>query len=211
MYPGPAWVLVKHSRHLHPATAITAIINPASGPGISRDPTYASWIAALQQAGAVVLGYDHTSYGRRSLKDVENDARLYHVWYRVNGIFFDEMASTSGHEAYYQKISAYAKSLGMHVTIGNPGNDTIMSYVGTVDSMVIYENAGYPMISLFGGWHRNYPKSMWGSISHSVPSLDAAKVCALAGVAGYIYVTNDTPPNPYDTLPPYFDKLVGTL
>ena len=211
IYPGSAWTEVEHERQLHPSTAIAAIINPNNGPGLSKDPNYVTGVVALQKAGVIVLGYDHTSYSRRSIAAVERDARRYHSWYAVNGIFFDEMANTSGHEPYYSTVSAYAKSLGMPLTIGNPGTDTLQSYVGTVDTMVIYESAGYPPLSRFGGWHLNYPKSTWGSISYAVPTFDPAKVCPIAGVAGYIYVTDATLPNPYDKLPSYFDALVGAL
>lgn len=210
-YPGTTWNEIEHERQLHPSTPITAIINPNSGPGGSRDPVYASGIAALQRAGVVVLGYDHTSYAKRATADVEKDARLYHQWYAVNGIFFDEMSNIAGKEQYYRTLSAYVRSLGMHPTIGNPGTDTLKTYVGTVDSIVIYESAGYPPLSRFGGWHTMHPKSNWGSIAYSVGTLDVAKVCALSHVAGYIYVTDAGPPNPYDRLPPYFDGLVKTL
>ena len=30
------------------------------------------------------------------------------------------------------------------MTMGNPGADSVPSYVGTVDLMFIYENAGFP-------------------------------------------------------------------
>jgi spherulation-specific family 4 protein len=210
-YPGTTWTQVRKAHTWNPALSIVAIINPASGPGPSPDPNYVSGIAALQRAGVTVLGYDHTSYGARPLADVENDALLYHQWYRVDGVFFDEMANTAGHEQYYSSASTYAKSLSMRLTIGNTGTDTVPSYVGTVDSMVIYESRGYPPLSRFGGWHTSYPKATWGSISYATPALNAGKVCGIARVAGYIYVTNDTLPNPYDTLPRYFETYINVL
>ena len=153
----------------------------------------------------------HGSNRALSIVAIINDALLYHKWYGVDGIFFDEMANAAGHEHYYSRASAYAKSLSMRLTIGNPGTDTIPSYVGTVDSMVIYESRGYPPLSRFGGWHTSYPKSTWGSISYATQKLSIPKVCGLASVAGYIYVTDDTLPNPYDTLPPYFKSYINVL
>ena len=94
---------------------------------------------------------------------------------------------------------------------GNPGTDTLKSYVGTVDTMVIYESAGYPSLSRFGGWHAQFPKSTRGSISYATPKLSIRTVCAIAGRAGSSYVTNAVLPNPYNTLPPYFDRLVNAL
>ena len=71
-----------------------------------------------------------------------------HRWYpNVNGIFFDEMADTAGHEEYYRNLTAWVNARGYHITVGNPGEDTLESYIGTVDTLMIYESAGLPSIS----------------------------------------------------------------
>ncbi len=71
------------------------------------------------------------------------------------------MANTRGYETYYSNLSNYVKSNGMSITVGNPGLNTLPSYVGTVDNMVIYENTGMPSITAFSGWNAGYPKSDW--------------------------------------------------
>src|SRR5207245_2803059 len=57
--------------------------------------------------------------------------------------FFDEMSNESGNEKYYTAISSYAKSTdGFSITFGNAGTDVPESYIGTVDTIEIYEDSG---------------------------------------------------------------------
>src|SRR5262249_10831163 len=44
------------------STTIEAILNPASGPGTKRDPTYVTVVGDFRKAGGKVLGYISTSY-----------------------------------------------------------------------------------------------------------------------------------------------------
>src|SRR5436309_12085925 len=60
-----------------PKAAITAILNPASGPGASVDPNYTSAISRLQTAGGKVIGYVSSSYTNRALSDVVADINKY--------------------------------------------------------------------------------------------------------------------------------------
>ena len=158
VYPGSDWTQVIQIKNAHPSVPIVAIINPNSGPGSSSDSNYLSGIQQLQAAGVKVLGYVYTSYGARSTTSVHADIDSYNNWYHVNGIFFDEMANTSGLETYYSNLSNYVKSLGMTMTVGNPGTDTLSSYIGTVDVLDIYENPGMPSLTSLTGWHTRLSK-----------------------------------------------------
>jgi spherulation-specific family 4 protein len=210
--PNSAWTTVASAKQQYPSVPVVAIINPASGPGPHLRQTYVRGVRSLHAAGVIVLGYVHTSYGRRPLAVDESEMAKYHRWYGVDGIFLDEMANTAGHEAYYSTLTAFAKSLGMQTTIGNPGTDTLPSYIGTVTSMDIYESAGYPSLSfLSGGWHGQYPKSNFGFISYAVQTLNPTLDQQAAAYVGYEYVTNQRLPNPYAALPPYFMQLVASL
>ena len=44
---------------------VEAILNPASGPGEKRDPTYVSVVSKFRKAGGKVLGYIPTDYAKR--------------------------------------------------------------------------------------------------------------------------------------------------
>ena len=59
------------------------------------------------------------------------------------------MASALGQEQYYTDLSEFSRSRGFNVTVGNPGTDTLESYVGSVSTLMIYESAGLPpLVSL---------------------------------------------------------------
>jgi hypothetical protein len=153
----------------------------------------------------------YTSYGLRSISLVESDIDKYNTWYNLDGIFFDEMSNVAGKETYYQTLSNYADSLGLTITVGNPGTDTISTYIGTVDNIIIYESAGLPSLSSLGGWHSNYDKSNFSIIPYAVSSLDQEYVASATIYTGFIYITNDNLPNPWDSLPPYYANLVTTV
>ena len=66
-------------------------------------------------------------------------------------IFLDEMSNVAGQEGYYSYLNGDAKSLGLTLTVGNAGTETLPSYIGTVDTIIINENSGLPSISSLEG------------------------------------------------------------
>lgn len=212
-YPtDPTWGRVLAARQANPLVPVLAIANPASGAGNARNPDYVSGIDRLQQGGVAVLGYVDTAYGRRRPRQARLEIYRYWSWYRVAGIFFDQMANTSGKEGYYADLSAYAASLGMATTVGNPGTQTRESYLRSVDVLVLHDSAALPdTAALCGDWHSRYPRERFATLSYGVASLDAAAISRVSGCAGFVHVTNDSLPNPWDSLPPYFESLVGLL
>ncbi|MDA4118362.1 MAG: spherulation-specific family 4 protein [Thaumarchaeota archaeon] len=209
-YPGSSWASVVQAKQAHPDVPFVVVINPDSGPGPLQDPNYAHGIQSMQSAGIVVLGYVYTSYAMRPTSYVIADVSAYKALYRVNGIFFDQMSNVAGNEGYYSYLSSYAKSIGLGLTVGNPGTDTLPSYIGTVDTMVTYENAGLPSLSYLAGWHSSYGKLNFASISYGVAS-NPTFLSAASSYVGYVYITDGTMPNPYSALPSYFSNLVASL
>ncbi|HJU14661.1 MAG TPA: spherulation-specific family 4 protein [Candidatus Nitrosotalea sp.] len=211
MDPGSYWTQLVQVKNAHPSVPIVAIVNPNNGPGSSQDSSYVTGIQQLQSAGIVVVGYVHTLYGSRSTATLETEMNDWHNWYHVTGIFFDEMANTAGYETYYSNLSNYASSHGMGFTIGNPGTDTIASYVSTMSNLCIYEDVGLPSMSALGGWHTSYPKSDFCMIAIGVGLPSQSYVTSASNYVGYIYATNDNLPNPYDTVPSYLGSLAADL
>ena len=212
-YPTDAtWTTLQQSAMNHPSTRVVAIINPSNGPGTAYDPNYSTGINALEAGGVVVIGYVHTSWGARAATTVEADVQSYKSWYQqLQGIFFDEMASTTGFESYYRGLSSYAKSNTFQFTVGNPGTQPATTYSGTMDTLVIYENNGLPSINSLQAWSAGFPgvaKSNWSVIAYGLPSLDTIWLAQAIPYVGWIYVDTD---NTYQSLPPYFDALVGDL
>ena len=208
----PAWAAIVTAKQAHPSVTVRAIINPDSGPGASKDPAYATGIATLNAAGIVVLAYVATTYGKKAPAAAQAEMTSYKTWYPgVKGIFFDEMSNQAGDEPYYQGLDYYAKGTGYTVTVGNPGTDVPASFVGTVDTILIYESEGLPTVSSLDVFAGKYSPKNFGVIPYSVPALDAAFVTAARAHVGFIYLTNDALPNPWDTLPPYFSGLLAAL
>jgi hypothetical protein len=212
-YPtDPAWTAIVAAKQAHPSVTVRAIINPDSGPGASKDPEFAKGIATLDAAGIVVLAYVATTYGKKAKALVQGEIDAYQGFYPgLKGIFFDEMSNTPGDEAYYEGLDMYTKGKGYSVTVGNPGTDTPASFVGILDTVLIYESAGLPAVGSLGVFSGQFDKSYFGVIPYGVPAVDTAFVAAARAKVGFIYLTDDTVPNPWDTLPAYFPALLAAL
>jgi hypothetical protein len=206
------WTPVVDAKAAHPGVPIVGIINPKGGPGSAPDSSYSTLVGQLRSAGIVVLGYSDTFYGQRNASAVEAEIHDYATWYNVSGVFLDQMAYQAGHESYYGSLTAYSRSLGLTMVVGNPGVDPVKGYAGTVDTIVIYENSGFPYPATLGGWHTGYPKTNWAILPYNVPSLDRSCVVSASYYVGYVYATDRTfYPSPWDSLPRYFGDLVATL
>jgi hypothetical protein len=121
------------------------------------------------------------------------------------------MSDVKGYENYYRTLNTYAKTLGFTYTVGNPGADVPSTYVGTVNTILIYESQGLPTLSYLDGWHSYYSRNNWGVTSYGDPSLNLSWITGAKNYVGYIYITNDVLPNPYDSLPWYFSTLISYL
>jgi hypothetical protein len=211
-YPDWSWDKYAQVKQANPNLRIIAVVNPDGGAGQSRDPHFASGIANLQAAGITVLGYVDTNYGSRDISSAESDIAHYMSWYGVNGIYIDRMANWVGEEWYYSTLTSYGKSIGLTVSVGNPGADVPPSYIGTVDTIVIYENVGAPSVSSLAGWHTSYSKSNFALIAYGVSSLDQQYVKSASSYVSYLLLTTGKWPDPYiDIVPDYLDGLVAML
>jgi hypothetical protein len=210
-YPGTTWASVTSVKEANPGVPIVAIINPDSGPGSRLDPNYVSGILGLQAAGVTVIGYVPTGYASKPISTIESMVNQYKSWYPITGIFFDEMSNVPGKERYYSKLSAYSRSLGLDFTVGNPGSSTLPSYIGTVDTIVIYENQGLPSMTRLEDWHSRYAKANFAVIAYGVQSVDQSYPSLVSPHVGYIYITDAGLPNPYGSRPPYLAAVASAL
>ena len=113
-------------------------------------------------------------------------------------------------ESYYKELNDYAKSKGLTFTVGNAGTLLGETYVDVVDNVIIFEEKGLPSISDFSQWHSVHLKN-FSVIGYSVSDLDQSYITNAENYLSYIYVTNDDLPNPWNSLPPYFEDLVTAL
>ena len=185
----------------------TVVISPASGVGGA-------------QAGVIAIGYTYDDYGTRSLDALKADADKYRNWYGADGLFIDEFTNKAGFEGHYSSVTAYAKSIGMKMTMGNPGTDVPKTYVGTVDVLNITEGRGYMPISLQycvgcpaeQGWHYQNDKRHFSYMRYDIGALDAAFETESSKWVGLLLITNGNDSNGrWFQLPPYFETMVATL
>jgi Spherulation-specific family 4 len=218
IYPSSAsvWLPLVTAKGLNTSARIIAIVNPASGPGTTTDPNYTAGIAQLQAANIITYGYVDTANCTDTLASVEANILLWTTLYSLGtnpGIFLDDMTNVTGCESYYTSLTAYAHSLGFNTVIGNPGTDTLNSYVPTVDALVIWESSALPTVSYVSvgvapKFRQDYNKRHYGAISYGIASFVSSTFQALCQYVGYIYLNDDVS---YGTFPSYLNTMVEAL
>jgi hypothetical protein len=202
-YPGELWTKMEDG---YPTVEI-AIINPNSGAGTSANQDYANQVVSSKAAGLTVLGYIYSSYGKRNFNIIKKDIDKYYDWYDVDGIFIDEASTECSKTSYYEEINNYIKSkVGKAVTILNPGTQTNECYVNSADIILNFEDTFevYRDAYTQSAWVFNYPPNRFWHLVHATPTIsDMEQAVQLSKErnAGYVYVTPDALPNPWDTLP----------
>ena len=215
-YPHPSFWDVAIDDKLAPGVAGRVLImNPASGPGNTLDPNYAAAVSLAKSRAAIVVGYVHTSYGRRPSNSVKAEILKYKEWYGVDGIFIDEVLTTSVGISYYKGLAIYVRGqiLSGRVIL-NPGAAPVEGYMmqvatGADDTVVIFEGA----LASYNTWKQpawviKYPAEKFSHLVYGAPSLSTA--LTRARYVGFVYITNDTLPNPWDTLPSYWQAEAAT-
>ena len=210
-YPGPLW---QQATAGSPTVAVM-IVNPNSGPGATQDQNYVSTVADAKKAGIRVLGYVPTSYASRSTATVKTEIDDYKAWYGVTNIFLDEASSQSKDYAYYQDLADYIHQAQGAIVELNPGVYPAEGYMNIADIVNVYENpyTNYASAQI-PSWAYNYPASKFAHLVYATP--DSASMQSVVALAqqrnvGYLYVTNDDLPNPWDTLPSYWANEVSQL
>jgi uncharacterized phage-like protein YoqJ len=203
--------------------SIVAIINPNSGPNNAPPNTdYQQGIKDLHQAGIKVVGYVPSNYSNRDIRSVKTDIDLYLKYFKVDGIFIDEAASSTEKANYYQQLYQYIKSKSTsHNVIINPGVNIAEDYIsqGVADTIIIFENYqknwnNHTQVK----YHKKYPAQNFAALVHTTANRKLMKSTldrAIKNNLGYIYITNDstnTPnKNPWDTLPEYWQAEVNYI
>jgi hypothetical protein len=211
-YPGSLW-----TQAISGAPIVDVMImNPASGPGTSQNSDYVTAVNNAEAAGIKVIGYVHTSYGARPMSEVLSEVDLYKQWYGVSGIFLDEVSSSAANLPYYQNVSDYIRSTnGTYVAL-NPGTVPDQGYISIGDTTVIFEGT-YNTYKTWTppSWVFSYPASKFTHLVYATSSSKNMKDAILTKSknrnAGYVYVTNDVLPNPWDTLPSYWSTELSYI
>ena len=195
---------------------VTAVLNPDSGPGAAPDAEYLAAVNALRAAGGQVIGYVATGYGERPLHEVIAEIETYRTRYPLDGWFLDEMADTATPEllAYYGEVRDHVRQVDPGaLLVGNPGTATDPAYAALADVLVTFEDdAGEPGAT--PDWARNRPAQAFGHLYYQ-ESGEAAMLARLRAAearnVGWVYVTDDAEPNPWDRLPDYWEAEVAEV
>ena len=206
--PANAW-----SRAIATGAGQTFIVNPSNGPGTTVSPAYQAAIGAARTAKIGLLGYVWTDYGNRPQAAVRSDIDRWRNLYGVTSIFLDEAASQLGTAPgntnlinYYRQLHSYIHASGGTVML-NPGVVPNQQYLTVADTIVVFEGSAATYgTAQFPQWTLAAANS---KIAHIVYAATATQEGALVHHAhtlgaGYICLTDDTLPNPYDSLPSYY-------
>ncbi|MEI8341895.1 MAG: spherulation-specific family 4 protein [Verrucomicrobiota bacterium] len=191
---------------------ITAIINPANGPGVSGpNSDYVKGMADLTAGGVKMIGYVSTSYGTRTLSAIESDIDLWASSFPgVTGIFLDEESTDPAKLAFYQTLHDYILAKpGLATVVANPGTNTPESFISgpTADTTVLFENGSGWGSYVTDSYVANYPRSSFAAVFYNLSTtaqMQAAVDLAQQRNFGYVFATDATGANPYDTLPTYW-------
>jgi hypothetical protein len=200
-------------------TAGLGVINPNSGPGSAPSTSYQN-LMSKKPSGVKLIGYVYSDYGARDLGVVKSDVDKYYTWYpTVDGIFVDEAnnSSCTVELNYYRDLYNYIKGKSASATVVlNPGAVTLECYVNSSDVLITFEG----LFSTYNGswhaghaWEVNYPASRFWHLVHATPSGNMTSALNLSRTrhAGWVYVTDDVMPNPWDTLASYWSAEVADV
>jgi len=192
---------------------LIVIANPFNGPGTSQNSDYTNAMNAVRSAGGKVIGYVHTSYSARAMDDVKADIDKWYNWYSIDGIFFDEVATGQSRVNHYQGLydDVQQKQSGATVVF-NHGTTPHSDYFGIGSAIFcIFEDE----FSNFNGWSFQGGGSSRDSLvlvhNTSNDNWQAALEQIEQEGIGWLYVTSDKLPNPWDTLPSYFSDMVKRI
>ena len=188
--------------------------------------------AGIKVLGYVDTGYFGatglpTRLGSRSAADWTSQIELdVNAWYNfygsgIDGIFFDEGLNacgpthgSSGWVDLYRGLTAYVKDNHPGaLTVDNPGTAVPACYADAADVLVTFEGSyrDYTGTPDPGGlayqplsWNPQDPYKIWHLVYGAATKGDLQAAISLSKTrgAGYIYVTDAVPGNPYDRLPP---------
>jgi hypothetical protein len=181
------------------------IINPDYGPGDEVDGMYKNVVEDLNGTSKTPVGYVYTKWGGRNISDVENDInRWIELYPGVRGFFIDEANSSKEDLDYYKTLYEFIKKKGNYFVVLNPGTKPDAGYYDVSDLIVVFENDVSEL-------NDNVCGEYFDKSAAIVYGADEEQMLKYKNVCSYVYFTDDSGNNPYDTLPSYFDEEINEL
>ncbi|HEX9153540.1 MAG TPA: spherulation-specific family 4 protein [Candidatus Saccharimonadales bacterium] len=197
------------------------IVNPGSGPGAVVDSTYTAEIAENTADNIRSIGYVYTNYQARNWQDVYDDIdNWYQMYPGISGIFIDLIQEGDAADLCYV-AALYNHIKNTHpdsLVVLNPGTHISIAYEPYGDIFMNAENTYAVYQSswsiMYPGWEDNsaYQNRFWHAI-HTISPSDYSAALALtrSNNAGWVYLTDDTMPNPYSATPTYWNTEVSDV
>ena len=193
------------------ATDGLVVANPASGVGAAQDATYVDAVADAQGRGARVLGYVSTRYGARDAAEIDAEVAAWFDWYGVDGIFYDEVPDAVGcvdTVDWYADRAAVARAAQPAAFLAyNPGIDSCEAWLEQADLLVIVEEDAASVTGfVLHAWASGWPAERFWLLAYAASEADMTGLLdeARAAGVGWVYVTDDVLPNPWDEAPGYW-------
>ena len=187
-------------------TVAFIVLDPDNGPGTAPNEPYRVVIERARRAGIAVYGYVDSAYAKRPVAEGLTDIEHWAEWYDLRNIFFDQVTSSEQSLAYYLPLAGRVHDQGGKVVF-NPGIYPAENYARLADITVTFEGsyADYRKQTQ-AKWAEDLPPERFWHLVYGTPEHDLEDALALTRDrrAGYAYITDDTLPNPWDRLPPYW-------
>jgi hypothetical protein len=190
------------------------IVNVDSGPGQDVDPAYPGVVERLRAAGARMVGYVDTDYGRVGVADIAAQARLWVTRYGVRGVFLDQVAADFAHLEYYAACALAARAAGAQFVVMNPGTNCHPAYAEIANVTVTFEGTWQdylhyrPTAAI-----KALPAQRFCHLVHEVPTGRLAGGAAMprGRHAGSALFTDGAGSNPWDRLPQAFVEACASV
>ena len=189
------------------------VLDPDNGPGTEPNEPYRVAIERARRAGIAVYGYVDSAYAKRPVAEALTDIEHWAEWYDLRSIFFDQVTSSRGSLGYYLPLARRVHDQGGKVVL-NPGIYPDEEYAHLADITVTFEGsyADYRTQEQ-ATWADDLPPERFWHLVYGTPAQDLEEALALTRDrrAGYAYITDDTLPNPWDRLPPYWRSEIREI
>jgi serine/threonine protein kinase len=200
------------------AAATVAIINPDSGPGKVSDPNYARILERARRRGVTMIGYVSTMWAARPLHEVKGEVdRWVYLYPGIQGIFFDQQASSADDVGYYVALYEYArKARGLSLVVTNPGTVCAEDYLArpATDLVCLVELpkdlGAYRRLA----WTERYPVERFAALLYDVGpprEMEGYLLEMRENRIGYCFITDAKLPNPWSRLPNYWEEEVRAV
>lgn len=206
-YPPDFWPELVGSTD-SPST-IGFIFNPQSGPGPSIDQSLESQVQQARGNDMRIYAYVYTSFGSRSILDIEHDVNSYKSMYGITNILFDQMSTNDKDLSYYQTILTYVHTVSPSSNvIFDAGRYPDSSFLSLPASFVVFDGP----YSLFKKtqppqYIQAYQSNKFIIFVYATAKNDVTNAMDLSqrDHAGTMYITDNTDSaNPYSTMPSYW-------